>query len=344
MNSEIIKFVAGAGKTTYSIDYLANNTGGLYLAFTKSVVGEIYNAGYLSKTIDSFFFSYIIPKFIRVIPTINNGSSVGYINKDEVSKKFLGIMNIHIDPETGNILNKQKTTGFSLETDRNILQKSSGKNSGYIKFIFSDKSLNLTDTLRNELSQYLLLHYSDYIIDFIRERFSFVIIDEAQDLGGYKEIFARLIDESDIKTIMLGDDNQNIMSGAGEWFGSRTPTRVQNKSKRSPEPICSWIRDNLGIEIYGNDQLVGKYHQIKIDTTQKYDDGKRHLLYNAKSGKIEKIVDSWKGPKSTIKTAKGMTIEQDIVIVGKQLSKKNLYTALTRTKQDAYSTVSIPNN
>ena len=344
MNSEIIKFVAGAGKTTYAINYLTNNKGGLYLAFTKSVVSEIHNVGCLSKTIDSFFFSYIIPKFIRIIPIINNGSAVSYIEKDRVPRNFLGIMNIHIDPETGNITNKQRATNFSLETDRDTLLKSSSKNSGYIKIIFSDKSLNLTDALRNELSQYLLLHYPNHIIELIRERFSFVIIDEAQDLGGYKETFARLINESNIKTTMLGDDNQNIMSGAGEWFESRTPTKVQSKSKRSPEPICSWIRDNLGIEIYGNNQLVGKYHQIKIDTAQKYDDGKRHLLYNARNGKVKKIVDSWKGPKSTIKTAKGMTIEQDIVIVGKQLSRKNLYTALTRTKQDAYSTVSLPNS
>lgn len=53
---------------------------------------------------------------------------------------------------------------------------------------------------------------------------------------------------------------------------------------------------------------------------------------------MKEIVALWKGPKSTIKIAKGMTIEQDIVIVGKQLSEKNLYTALTRTRQDAYST------
>lgn len=342
MNSEIIKCVAGAGKTTYSIDYLTNNKGGLYLAFTKSVVSEIHNVGYLSKTIDSLFFSYIIPKFIQIIPIINNGSAMSYIEKDRIPKRFLGIMNIHIDPKTGDILNKQKATGFSLKTDRNTLLKSSRKNSGYIKIIFNDKSVNLTDALRNELSQYLLLHCSDHIIELIRERFSFVIIDEAQDLGGYKETFARLLDESNIKTIMLGDDNQNIMSGTGEWFESKKPTMVQNKSKRSPEPICSWIRDNLGIEIYGDNQLTGSYHQIDISAIQKYDDGNRYLLYNAQNGKVKKIVASWKGPKSTIKTAKGMTIEQDIVIVGKQLSKKNLYTALTRTKQDVYSTVLIP--
>ena len=43
MNSEVIKFVAGGGKTTYSIEYLRKNANGIYLAFTNSVVNDIRN-------------------------------------------------------------------------------------------------------------------------------------------------------------------------------------------------------------------------------------------------------------------------------------------------------------
>ena len=62
MNSEIIKYVAGGGKTTYSANYLKNNKNGLYLAFTNSVIEDVSKKGFLSKTIDSLFISFIIPK------------------------------------------------------------------------------------------------------------------------------------------------------------------------------------------------------------------------------------------------------------------------------------------
>lgn len=55
MNSKVIKFVAGAGKTTYSEEYMSKNKNGIYLAFNNSVVDELKNKGYLCKTIDALF-------------------------------------------------------------------------------------------------------------------------------------------------------------------------------------------------------------------------------------------------------------------------------------------------
>ena len=72
MNSKVVKFVAGGGKTTLSKEILRNESNGLYLAFTNSVVKEINDEGYLSRTIDSLFQSFIIPKFTSLIPLIAN--------------------------------------------------------------------------------------------------------------------------------------------------------------------------------------------------------------------------------------------------------------------------------
>lgn len=339
MNSEIIKYVAGAGKTTDSMRFLSEHQNGLYLAFTNSVVDEVCSKGYLAKTIDSLFFSYIIPKFTSVIPFIASGSKVQYLEKEGTPKTFLGIRNIHIDAQSGSILNKDKPTGLSLTNSREILSLNNKPNLHFLRILFSEQTLYLTDTLRNELSHYIILHFSAQLMSMIDERFSYVIIDEAQDLNGYKESFAKMLDESNIKVLILGDNNQNIMGGGG-WFELKKPTKVNNESKRSPEPICAWIRDNLGIEIYGNDELFGKYFQIEFDNVTDYDDGSRCLLYNSRTKKYAGIIDSWSGPKATIKSAKGSTIEADIVVIGNVLNKKNFYTALTRTKGNAYSTVS----
>ena len=82
MNLEVIKFVAGGGKTTLSEKILKEQGNGLYLAFTNSVVEEISNKGYLSRTIDSLFTSFIIPKFTSLIPIIASGSKIKYIDSN----------------------------------------------------------------------------------------------------------------------------------------------------------------------------------------------------------------------------------------------------------------------
>ena len=143
---------------------------------------------------------------------------------------------------------------------------------------------------------------------------------------------------TNIKLILLGDDNQNI-NGGGKWFEGLNADETNLITHRCTEKICKWIRDNLKIEIYGNSN-DGEYKSIKFSETLKYDDGKRVLLYSANTGKNKEIIEKWKGRKETIKKVKGSTIENDIVIIGTSLNKKNLYTAITRTKKNAYSSVS----
>lgn len=68
MSLQVIKYVAGGGKTTRAINFLKNNKNGLYLAFNNKVVNDVESKGYLSMTIDSLFVSYILPKIKNLIP------------------------------------------------------------------------------------------------------------------------------------------------------------------------------------------------------------------------------------------------------------------------------------
>ena len=153
----------------------------------------------------------------------------------------------------------------------------------------------------------------------------------------YREEFAKLLYNSNINLIILGDDNQNI-NGGGIWFESLKPNLTEKKTYRCSENICKWIRDNLEIEIFGTEN-EGEYIKIENADVLKYDDGKRELLYYSNAGSNKEIIKNWKGKKQTIKSAKGSTIRNDIIIIGEKLGRKNLYTAITRTTKSCYSTI-----
>lgn len=337
MNSEVIKFVAGGGKTTLSEKILKEQGNGLYLAFTNSVVEEISNKGYLSRTIDSLFTSFIIPKFTSLIPIIASGSKIKYIDSNTLPDHLKGIANIKIDKD-GNIYNRTKKLDIDININNSNLHNMTSKNNiGFLKYIFSEDELRLTHEFRSNLSEYLINNYSFQIVELLSKRFDFIIIDEAQDLKNYREKLAEALYNSKVKLIVLGDDNQNI-NGGGNWFESLTPTDTKNESFRCTENNCKWIRDNLNIDIYGNSN-ISEFKEIPFDEAIKYDDGIKTLLYSVNSGKNKVIIDNWKGPKDTIKSAKGSTIYNDIVIIGSTIGRKNYYTAITRTTKSVYSTI-----
>lgn len=338
MDSRVIKCVAGAGKTTYSEEYMNEHKNGIYLAFNNSVVNELRNKGYLCKTIDSLFSSFIIPKFTSAIALIASGSTINYIDSKTLPTYLKGVANIKIN-EDGSIYNKEKKTIINLNIKNDELHSMKNfTNSQFIKYIFGRDSLNITDQLRAELSFYIIKQYGDKIIEFLASRFSYIIIDEAQDLKAYREEFAKLLYNSSIELILLGDDNQNI-NGGGQWFESLPANEYKNQTFRCSDKICAWIRNNLNINILGNSSS-GEYKEIKISDVLQYDNGKRVLLYSSNTGSNKEILNKWQGDKQTIKKAKGSTIEQDVVIIGKSLNVKNLYTAITRTTKNVYSTIS----
>lgn len=337
MNSKIVKFVAGGGKTTLSERNLKDKDNGLYLAFTNSVVKEINDKGYLSRTIDSLFQSFIIPKFTSLIPLIANGSKIKFIESEKLPNYQKGVANIKLDSE-GNLYNKTKKLNVNINTSNKDLQNMDSKESiGFIKYIFRTDELRITNEFRSNLADYLINNYSKEIIDILSKRFSYIIIDEAQDLKNYRENFAKILYNSHISLILLGDDNQNI-NGGGKWFESLSSDETKNKSIRCPENNCKWIRENLDIEIYGN-KNYSEFKIIRYEDVLIYDDGNRTLLYSANTGNNKEIIYSWSGPKNTIRSAKGSTIDNDIIIIGNSMNRKNYYTAITRTTKNVYSTV-----
>ena len=337
MNSKVIKFVAGGGKTTYSKKLLQQNKNGLYLAFTRKVVHDLKLDGYICKTIDSLFQQFLIPKLLVFLPLIVKGSRIEQVIADDSNFINLNARKIRLDLE-GNICNGNKRTGISIfDTHQSLYNKTNFQNEKAIKYIFGNNILRITDTLREDISSLLLKNYSDYIVEILNRRFEFIIIDEAQDLKGYRETFAKKLFDSNINLYLLGDDNQNIMNG-GTWFDSLTPDEIKNISHRCDENVCKWIRENLQISIYGKHKLFNFYN-MQIGNINNYNDGHRVLLYDSNRGGIKSIVSVWKGANYNIKEAKGMTIDEDIVIAGKSLNIKNYYTAITRGTKNVYSTI-----
>lgn len=341
MSLKVIKFVAGGGKTTESIKYLREHKNGIYLAFNNKVVDEISKKGFLSKTIDSLFVSYLLPKLMALIPIISSKSIIKYCDTSKLRDGQKGIANIHVHPD-GKIYNRSVDTGISLDVSNANLHRLSYRPSlNFIKNIFGRESLLINDQLRTELAEYLILKHPEKICHLMEIRFSYVIIDEAQDLKSFRENFAKLLPTSNLNLIVLGDDNQNI-NGGGQWFCNLTANTTKNQSIRCPEENCKWIRDNLNIDIYGNENQ-GNVQRITINNLTEYDDSRRILLYQAASGQIKEYIENWHGPKYTIKGAKGETLKEDVVIVGKTMNHKNLYTALTRTTKSAYVMPNIKN-
>jgi hypothetical protein len=198
-------------------------------------------------------------------------------------------------------------------------------------------STRLTHQQRGQLADYIINNYPNQLISIMAKRFSYIIIDEAQDLSGYRERFSSLLYDSDIRLRILGDDYQNINNG-GNWFKDLSPFKTRNRTFRCSDVLCEWIRRELEIDING---LSTEANIVLINQADvlSYDNGERVLLYKSRTKKFEEIIDNWTGKTDTIQSAKGTTIYADIVIVGDSLNKKNMYTAITRTTKSAYYTI-----
>lgn len=336
MNSEVIKYVAGGGKTTYSRGILKDNPRGLYLTYNNSVKDDLLGEGYLAMTIDSFLTGFIIPKTIPKIPLIPDGVSI-ILNEDTGYRS--GSRNISIR-EDGSLYNRsQRIDGANLNTQyEDFIRVSNFANKEFLKMIFQSDVLNISHEQRDGLANFIITNHKEYISDMIEKRFAYIIIDEAQDIKVPKKPLVEMLRSLNVPTIILGDENQNI-NGGSEWFGELHATHNKNESYRCGDGVCGWIRDNLKIDIIGHGG-ESSYNAIGYDKVLDLDDGKRVLLYKAAFGRqVKNILSAWKGPKSTIQTAKGRTIEEDVVIIGDSLSRRFLYTAATRTRKHVYSTI-----
>lgn len=340
MDSEVIKYVAGGGKTTYSRGLLKDNVRGLYLTYNNAVKDEILGEGYLAMTLDSFLVGFIIPKAISKIPLIPDGAKVSL---NESTDYRSGSKNISID-KNGLLYNQTKIIkDVNLYTRfEDFIGMSNFTNKFFLDMIFKQNELNTSYQQRDQLANFIIHNHKDYLLDMIKCRFEYIIIDEAQDIKSLKEPLVEMLRTSDIPTIILGDEHQNI-NGGSEWFSKLESTKSETNTHRCGDGICKWIRDSLNIDINGSSE-ESSYNVIKYDQLASIDDGKKVLLYKGASGdKMKNAISAWSGPRRTIQNAKGSTIDQDIVIIGNTMNKRLLYTAITRTTQSVYSTISKVN-
>lgn len=337
-SKRVIKCVAGSGKTTDSIKFMQSNKNGLYLAFNNKVVNEIANAGYLGLTIDSLFFSYILPKMLAFIPLAARCKGI-VLNRESdgelIDKK--NARNISFGPD-GMIKNKKSKVCVNLNNTRDSIMTRKFANQGALKYIFSDQ-LCVTYAQMGGLASFLINKYSGQILWILRSRFDYIIIDEAQDLqSGFREDFAKLLYDNDFPVRLLGDSNQNINCG-GDWFTQLEPDEEKTRSCRCPEGVCEWIRSVIGVDIHGKKDTKGAVYKITIDEIKRLNNGTRTLLYAKRTNDYTEHIDNWSGEVYTIKKAKGLTIDQDIVVLANSLTTNNLYTAMTRTTSNVYMTV-----
>ena len=341
MNSEAIKYVAGGGKTTYSRGLLKDNSRGLYLTYNNSVKDELLCEGYLAMTLDSFLTGFIIPKAIPKIPLIPDGVR---ITLNDITGYGSGSKNISINHDGALYNQSKRIDNISLYTQYSTFSSMPNfASKSFLEIIFQKDTLCLSHKQRDELTNFIITKHKDYMVDIIRRRFAYIIIDEAQDVKTPKEPLVEMLRSSNIPTIILGDENQNI-NGGSEWFSGLQATKSETLSYRCGDGLCGWIRDNLEVDITGNDR-ESSYNKIKYTQVLDFDDGNRFLLYKSANGqKIKGILSTWNGPKSTIQGAKGSTIEEDVIIIGDSMSRRFLYTAATRTRKSVYSTITRIND
>lgn len=344
MNSHVIKFVAGAGKTTRSYRLLCENKRGLYLSYNKKVASELALRGCLAKTFDSFFTTFIIVKFLKTIPLLRNVKEIKYVETERLPTSIKGIGKIKID-SAGKLYNSAKLIPEITMNDipNKLTFSKKFTNKHLLTYIFNNNNeLNLTDELRKELVNYILIKYPKQVLSILSSCFDYIIVDEAQDLREHLLEFSKLIHEScDITTYFLGDEKQNINRGS-DWFENLTPTQqIVNYSYRCPDMNCEWIRNNLKFDIYGYTNNINqrRLQIIQYSNVLQLNDGKRVLLYSMKGKDVGPIIADWKGVKMTVKKSKGLTIPNDIVIIGNSMNKKQLYTAITRTTKNVFTTI-----
>ena len=61
------------------------------------------------------------------------------------------------------------------------------------------------------------------------------------ELGLDQKEFAKLLYNSSIELVLLGDEYQNI-NGGGEWFTTLEADKYKKVTFRCSENICKWIR------------------------------------------------------------------------------------------------------
>lgn len=337
MDKRIVLAVAGAGKTTLLLNKLNKNERFLIVTYTKAnyenIKKEIINK-----------FSYI-PSNIKLYTY------------------FMFLYNFCFKPFEVNLSTNRniRTRGLDFKTKDNEHKY----NENQIAYYMGSQSKKMYSSRLSKLCN------KEKMFNKVKRRiekyFDYFFIDEVQDFAGNDFNFINNLINCNVNIFYVGDFYQhtfdtsrdgNLNSGLYADF-NKYVNRIKNnhddlcvdlhsleKSMRCKEKVCEFIRNNLDIKIYGNEDKDVILTEV-IDTNEickiMNNDNIIKLFYQ-NSGKYKAKTENWGN-------CKGLTYNEVCVILNPKtyklfnknelnklsMSTRNkLYVACTRTRNNLY--------
>lgn len=249
MDKKLMLAVAGAGKTTYIIN---------------KVCAEYKNV---------LIITYTDTNYNNIITKLREKNDDVIPERISVFKYFTFLYRFCYKPFLSDYVGAR---GINYESNRNRYAKSSNW----------DYYLDSSDRLySNRIS--LLLDKTDVIKDVqnrIKKYFDCVVFDEVQDISGRDFAFLEEVMKIDMNMFYVGDFYQHTYNTSADGkvnaslfdnldkyverfkrAGVIFDDNILIKSWRCGEPICKYVREHLGINIYSNKGEQGEVEFVDSD-------------------------------------------------------------------------------
>lgn len=332
MDKRVVLAVAGAGKTTYIIDQLKEDSRALLITYTDNNTRTLKN-----RIIKKFGY---VPESIRVL------------------SYFTFIYTYCLKPLYGYEL-KLKGINFIQQIPPQILRTKKDTREHYID--------SFQRIYSNRISKLLIeFRLVPDVLDRLKRYFDSIYIDEIQDFAANDFNFVCQLSGFKTKVILVGDFYQhtfgtssdgNTQRGLYDCFdkynkkledaGYDIDTTLLSNSHRCPPEVCKFVLDNLGIQIESHSAALGSVGLI--DSSERID----ALFGNDKIIKLfYKSSDKYPGNTDNWGNVKGLDDFEDVCVVLNPTTlkafkensladlapttKNKLYVACTRTKKNLY--------
>lgn len=332
MDKRVVLAVAGAGKTTYIIDQLKEDSRALLVTYTDNNTRNLKN-----RVIKKFGY---IPENIRVL------------------SYFTFIYSYCLKPLYGYEL-KLKGINFIQQIPKQILRTRKNTLEHYI---------DSTQRIYSNRISKLLLEYKvmPNILNRLKRYFDSIYIDEIQDFAANDFNFICQLSSFNVSLLLVGDFFQHTFDTSRDGNTKKSlhdnfenyckelrkakylvDKKTLSKSHRCPPEICEFITDNLGIHIESHKTTSGNIAFIDsgedVDTLFKNDSVVK--LFYQSSNKYPGNTDNWGNVKglddfedvcvvlnpATLKAYQNNTLNELAAT-----TKNKFYVACTRTKQNLY--------
>lgn len=332
MDKRVVLAVAGAGKTTYIIDQLKEDSRALLITYTDNNTRNLKN-----RIIRKFGY---VPESIRVL------------------SYFTFIYTYCLKPLYGYEL-KLKGINFVQQIPSSILRTKKNAREHYI---------DSTQRIYSNRVSKLLIEFDlmPSVLDRLKRYFDSIYIDEIQDFAANDFNFVCKLSDFDVSLLLVGDFFQHTFDTSRDGSTRRSlhgnfkkyckelekakyliDTETLSKSYRCPPDICEFISDSLGIHIESHKTTSRNIEFIDSDedVDALFENDNVVKLFYESSNKYPGNTDNWGN-------VKGLDDFEDVCVVlnpttleaykNNTLSslapttKNKFYVACTRTKQNLY--------